>query len=102
MATTEPVRLELRGILLAVVQVHDPEERLRRLAVVGEGVDDLEARIRRLKRSAILELRRDGWHWHRIGAVLGVSAQRAEQLSKVDPTKEKFPCPKTPATLTSS
>ncbi len=83
MTETEPMKLDLAHLLFAVVAVTDPVERLRRLAVVDEGVTELAERIRRLKRATILELRRTTpLSWEAIGEILGVSGSRAEQLSK--------------------
>lgn len=75
-------RLDLSSYLLVVTACEDPEERLRRLATVEAGIDDLGDRIRRLRRDAIRELRRRGSTLVSIAEVLGVSAERVRQLSE--------------------
>lgn len=75
--------------LLALALVPDPAERLRRLATIGAATQDLLARVQRLKRAAVLELRRtEPLSWAEIGALFGVSAQAAEQLSRTPATPE--------------
>lgn len=85
-SSTSPVEVSFLGLLAAVLHVDDPRERLRRLAVVDDGVDELKARTRRLRRQALLEVRRTDPRvtWAELGADLGVTGARAEQMSRED------------------
>lgn len=67
-----------------VERLSDPTERLRVLAGLREMVGDADRDLRRLLREVIVELRgrEPRATWPEIGEILGVSAQRAEQLSK--------------------
>lgn len=76
--------LYLEEILEDVVHVDDPVERLRKIRELEDGAATLGADLRAYKREAILELRRldPPKTWPEIGELLGVTAQRAEQLSR--------------------
>ena len=65
----------------AAVLEPDPEKRLRLLGEIHAETMDLSLSLRASKRAAIDELRDRGATWHEIGGLLGVSAQRAYQLS---------------------
>ena len=80
----EPARLDLGFLLAAVLHVDDPRERLRRLRVVRAEVGELEKQIGRMIRSALLEIRETDplATWAELGDLLGVTLQRAEQLSR--------------------
>lgn len=82
--SAEPTKVSFAGFLAAVLHVDDPRERLRRLATIEEGLEDLRGRIRRVRRNAILEIRSREplCTWTEIGELLGVSGQRAEQISR--------------------
>lgn len=60
----------------------DPLDRLSLLGEVRTELDEAAAGVKKLTREAILELRSAGWTYARIGEVLGVSAQRVEQLAR--------------------
>lgn len=66
------------------VAVADPASRLRLLAEIHAETMALGRELRARKREAILELRSypDRKTWEEIGDLLGVSQQRAEQLSR--------------------
>lgn len=74
----------LEDLLEDVVHVDDPVERLRKIRELELGTSSLGEELRAYKREAILELRRldPPRTWPEIGELLGVSAQRAEQLSR--------------------
>lgn len=74
----------LEGLLVDVVRVHDPADRLRKIRELRSGVSKLDAELRGATRDAILELRHlaPPMTWAEIGDLLGVSHQRAEQLSR--------------------
>lgn len=82
----EPGRLNLGAFLAVVLHVDDPRERLRRLRVVRSEIGELEEQVGRMIRSAIREIRETDplATWQQIGDLLGVSLQRAEQLSRDD------------------
>ena len=67
-----------------VSRVLDPAERLRRVRVIQDEVSGLDRALRSVKRETILELRALDPRptWAEIGELLGVSQQRAEQLSR--------------------
>ena len=65
----------------AAVLEPDPGKRLRLLAEIHVETMDLSLLLRSTKRAAIAELRDRGATWHEIGDLLGVSSQRAYQLS---------------------
>ena len=59
----------------------DPGKRLRLLGEIHAETMDLSLSLRASKRAAIAELRDAGATWAEIGDLLGVTAQRAYQLS---------------------
>ena len=65
----------------AAIGEPDPGQRLRLLGEIHAETMDLSLSLRASKRAAIAELRDRGATWHEIGDLLGVSAQRAYQLS---------------------
>lgn len=71
-------------LLEAVVHVPDPRARLSKCRILEDGISDLGDRLRAIKREAIIELRAEDPRptFEQIGEILGVSAQRAEQLSR--------------------
>lgn len=62
----------------------DPAERIRVIARVRSHLSNVDDLLAVDLRSAILQLReqRPRWTWAEIGDLLGVSASRAEQLSR--------------------
>lgn len=75
---------DLEALLVDVVHVQDPAARLRKIRELRDAVSSLDAELRAATRDAILELRsfEPPKTWPEIGELLGVSAQRAEQLSR--------------------
>lgn len=76
----------------ALEQIADPLERLRALARFRRAVADLDEHLVGIARETITAARAHDPRptWAEIGACLGVSAQRAEQLSKpTTPTPER-------------
>jgi len=74
----------LEGLLIDVRHVSDPAARLVRFRELRDGIDRLEVDLRDDVRRAILDLRAEtpARTWEAIGRLLGVSAQRAQQLSR--------------------
>lgn len=60
----------------------DPLDRLALLGELRAELDEATTGAKKLTRAAVLELRSAGWTYARIGEVLGVSAQRVEQLAR--------------------
>lgn len=83
-STDGPERVSFVGLLAVVLNVADPRERLRRLATAEAGIDELADHLRRAKRAALLEIRATDPRatWADLGEILGVTGQRAEQLSR--------------------
>ena len=113
--TTLPTRLPIRltisqdrsGLPLTIPQVaacvSDPAERLRMLRAferrLSADADEARAEILDAYRVAIGELRSRSPRptWREIGDLLGVTASRAEQLSKPDPKEAPRGCHQDPA-----
>lgn len=76
--------LTLEARVERALSLAEPALRLRRLAEIHAETMALGLELRARKREAILELRShpDRKTWVEIGEILGVSQQRAEQLSK--------------------
>lgn len=74
----------LEALLEVVAHVEDPAERLRMIRELEEGTGKLVEDLRARKRATILELRSLDPRptWDTIGELLGVSGQRAHELSK--------------------
>lgn len=71
------------AVLTALAAVSDPLDRLRALRLIQAEQNRVDDRISAQVRTTILELRAEPVHtWAVIGDVLGVSPQRAEQLSR--------------------
>ena len=68
--------------LTAAVTEKDPVSRLRLLEAIQAETAGLSESLRSARRDAIQELRSADATWREIGDILGVSAQRAEQLSR--------------------
>jgi len=67
-------------------QIAEPLARLEAIEKAGVELESMGADLRRLKGQAIRDLRGDGETrrtWAEVGDLLGVSAQRAEQLSRL-------------------
>lgn len=78
---------DLERLLAPVLIVEDLEDRLAALRTAETELPaELRSRIRRAIAETILELRSRSPRptWDEIGRSLGVSAQRAEQLSRID------------------
>ena len=77
-------KLSIEARVDRALAVADPSRRLRLLAEIHAETMALGLTLRARKRDAILELRSfpDRKTWEEIGELLGVSAQRAEQLSR--------------------
>ncbi len=89
-------RTPLDALVRALRWVHetpDPTDRLARLALVRVELETASAETRALIRSTIVDLRaaEPPPTWAEIGAVLGVTAQRAEQLAHVPPQEKGGP-----------
>jgi hypothetical protein len=71
-------------LLADVARTSDPRERLRRIAEARADVTEVEHRYVMARRSAIVEARRGQprLKWREIGEIFGVSAQRAEAMSR--------------------
>jgi len=74
---------ERRGAvrLETALSIADPERRLAALDTIQRNTDDVAARIRAARAEAVRELADDGWTWEDIGALLGVTRQRAQQIA---------------------
>lgn len=76
----------LAELLSDVGREPDPAVRFERLRVLREDrrTENIEydQHLRRAQTAAVVELRDSGATWREIGERLGVSAQRAEQLSR--------------------
>lgn len=72
-----------------LARIDDPLERLAALARAREDVDAIETRYVAARRRAILEARELDSRptWREIGEIFGVSAQRAEMMSRQEPTQ---------------
>lgn len=69
-----------------LLAIGEPLARIRAIDEAAEALEDAGAELRRMKGQAIRDLRGEGKDrrtWEAIGKLLGVSAQRAEQLSRV-------------------
>lgn len=82
---TEPG--DLNGVFADLLAMDDLPERLRALEDRLAGVRALDARLRTLKRSTLLELRELGWSNVDLAELLDVVPQRVSQLLN-QPTTE--------------
>lgn len=84
---SDPMKLDALGVVLVMLRkVKDPAERIRAIRAVRAEVARYDARFDRLTRGAIEELRRHSppATWAEIGALLGVTPQRAHQLARTE------------------
>jgi hypothetical protein len=83
MPTTTPGST-LRAIAAATALEEDPAKRLLRLRGLQADLDSIDETVRGYVRDAIRELRSTtpAATWSEIGEILGVTAARAEQLSR--------------------
>lgn len=79
--TAEALDPRLLSFLVDVANVADPRERARLARDLLEG-RPLDAPLRDILRRSIGDLRAKGLPWSAIGEHLGVSGQRAQQLSR--------------------
>lgn len=84
LALTDTTTKTIEELLDLARTTEDPRTRLEFLAELTERTDEVRSEIRTIRRDLVRELRRDGegFQWSEIGILLGVSAQRAEQLSR--------------------
>lgn len=78
---------ELPELYEAIAGIADDADRLRMIRSTLDGIADLEAKLRRLRRTTILDLRAADWTGEDVGELLGVTAQRVSQLTKT-PTNQ--------------
>ncbi len=78
---SDPRPLDLLAPVLEALRRVDAMDRIPPLVTLRQTIRDADARLAAAIRQAILELRDDRWTWAAIGDALGVSPQRAEQLS---------------------
>lgn len=70
-------------MLASASRIKDPTTRLARIAEARTAHADVTDRLRSATASAIIAARNTGMTWAAIGDALGVSPQRAEQLTQV-------------------
>lgn len=70
-----------------LLAIGEPLDRIRAIDEAIETIAGTTSRLRKLKAQAIRDLRENGEDrrrtWAEVGALLGVSEQRAEQLSRL-------------------
>lgn len=82
-------RLEdLKELIADVVALDDPVERFRKLGDLANGEFSARIRAERVRIVREIRAREPRPTWAEIGALLGVSVERARQLSEDTTTKE--------------
>lgn len=77
--STTPGSIE--DLLDRALGIADPEARLRALDALVPLADEIPARVRAARAQAVRDLHATGKSWTEVGAVLGVTRQRAHTLA---------------------
>lgn len=72
----------LGDVIERIKAIEDPAERAREVGAVLNALRGSSAQLRILRQEAVVELRRQGWTYARIGEELGLHRNRVQQIAE--------------------